>query len=49
MAFEQPFAGADLDARAGVGAVSAMEDIYGHDRVLDAALKQGYPYPVQSR
>ena len=28
------------------GVVYFMEDIYGHDQVLDTALKQGYPYPV---
>jgi murein L,D-transpeptidase YcbB/YkuD len=31
------------------GVVFFMDDIYGHDRVLDAALKQGYPYPAQPR
>jgi murein L,D-transpeptidase YcbB/YkuD len=31
------------------GVVYFMDDIYGHDQLLDAALKQGYPYPVQSR
>jgi L,D-transpeptidase YcbB len=31
------------------GVVYFMDDIYGHDKVLDAALKQGRPYPVQSR
>ena len=31
------------------GGVFFMDDIYGHDRVLDAALKQGYPYPAQPR
>lgn len=25
-----------------------VDDIYGHDRALDAALAQGYPYPVKS-
>ena len=24
-----------------------VEDIYGHDRALDAALARGYPYPVK--
>jgi murein L,D-transpeptidase YcbB/YkuD len=24
-----------------------VEDIYGHDRALDTALAQGYPYPVK--
>jgi hypothetical protein len=24
-----------------------VDDIYGHDRTLDAALAQGYPYPVK--
>ena len=24
-----------------------VDDIYGHDRALDAALAQGYPYPVK--
>ncbi|MEZ5287528.1 MAG: L,D-transpeptidase family protein [Vicinamibacterales bacterium] len=28
------------------GVVFFVEDIYGHDRALDAALGQGYPYPV---
>ena len=28
------------------GVVYFLEDIYGHDKVLDAALKQGYPYPT---
>jgi murein L,D-transpeptidase YcbB/YkuD len=27
------------------GVVYFVGDIYGHDRVLDAALRQGYPYP----
>lgn len=31
------------------GVVYFMEDIYGHDKALDAALKQGYPYPAQPR
>jgi murein L,D-transpeptidase YcbB/YkuD len=31
------------------GVVFFMDDIYGHDRVLDAALKQGYPFPAQPR
>ena len=31
------------------GVVYFMDDIYGHDKVLDAALKEGYPYPVQTR
>lgn len=31
------------------GVVYFMEDIYGHDAVLDGALKQGYPYPAQPR
>lgn len=25
-----------------------VEDIYGHDKALDAALAQGYPYPVKA-
>jgi hypothetical protein len=24
-----------------------MDDIYGHDRTLDAALQSGYPYPAK--
>lgn len=24
-----------------------VDDIYGHDRALDAALQHGYPYPVR--
>jgi hypothetical protein len=24
-----------------------VEDIYGHDRALDAALSRGYPYPLK--
>jgi murein L,D-transpeptidase YcbB/YkuD len=31
------------------GVVYFLEDIYGHDTVLDAALKQGYPYPASLR
>ena len=31
------------------GVVYFMDDIYGHDKVLDAALKEGYPYLVQTR
>lgn len=31
------------------GVVFFMEDIYGHDRALDAALEQGYPYPARVR
>ena len=27
--------------------VSFVDDIYGHDRQLDAALEQGYPYPTK--
>jgi murein L,D-transpeptidase YcbB/YkuD len=30
------------------GVVFFVDDIYGHDRALDAALTQGYPYPVKS-
>jgi L,D-transpeptidase YcbB len=30
------------------GMLFFVEDIYGHDRALDAALGQGYPYPVKS-
>ena len=29
------------------GVVSFVGDIYGHDRQLDAALEQGYPYPTK--
>jgi murein L,D-transpeptidase YcbB/YkuD len=29
--------------------VHFVDDIYGHDRELDAALTRGYPYPVHSR
>ena len=29
------------------GVVFFVEDIYGHDRALDAALGRGYPYPVK--
>ncbi len=29
------------------GVVFFVEDIYGHDRALDAALARGYPYPVK--
>jgi murein L,D-transpeptidase YcbB/YkuD len=29
------------------GVVFFVDDIYGHDRQLDAALKQGYPYPTR--
>jgi murein L,D-transpeptidase YcbB/YkuD len=29
------------------GMVFFVDDIYGHDRVLDGALRQGYPYPVR--
>ncbi|MEP7117670.1 MAG: L,D-transpeptidase family protein, partial [Acidobacteriota bacterium] len=29
------------------GVVFFVTDIYGHDRALDAALQQGYPYPVK--
>jgi murein L,D-transpeptidase YcbB/YkuD len=29
------------------GVVFFVEDIYGHDRALDAALERGYPYPVK--
>jgi murein L,D-transpeptidase YcbB/YkuD len=29
------------------GVVFFVEDIYGHDRQLDAALEQGYPYPTR--
>ncbi len=31
------------------GVVYFLEDIYGHDTVLDAALTQGYPYPATVR
>ena len=31
------------------GVVFFMDDIYGHDRALDTALKQGYPYPARPR
>jgi murein L,D-transpeptidase YcbB/YkuD len=30
------------------GVVSFSEDIYAHDKALDAALVQGYPYPTKS-
>jgi L,D-transpeptidase YcbB len=30
------------------GVVFFAEDIYGHDRALDAALAQGYPYPTRN-
>ena len=30
------------------GVVFFVDDIYGHDRELDAALKRGYPYPVKA-
>jgi murein L,D-transpeptidase YcbB/YkuD len=29
------------------GVVFFVDDIYGHDRALDAALRQGYPYPTK--
>jgi murein L,D-transpeptidase YcbB/YkuD len=29
------------------GVMFFVDDIYGHDRALDAALEQGYPYPVK--
>jgi murein L,D-transpeptidase YcbB/YkuD len=29
------------------GVVFFVDDIYGHDRALDAALQHGYPYPVR--
>lgn len=29
------------------GVAYFVDDIYGHDRALDAALDQGYPYPVR--
>jgi murein L,D-transpeptidase YcbB/YkuD len=29
------------------GVVFFVDDIYGHDRQLDAALRQGYPYPTK--
>jgi murein L,D-transpeptidase YcbB/YkuD len=29
------------------GVVFFVDDIYGHDRQLDAALRQGYPYPTR--
>ena len=29
------------------GVLFFMEDIYGHDRELDAALQRGYPFPVK--
>ena len=31
------------------GVVFFMDDIYGHDRVLDEALRRGYPYPSSPR
>ena len=30
------------------GVLFFVEDIYGHDRQLDTALKQGYPYPTKA-
>jgi murein L,D-transpeptidase YcbB/YkuD len=27
------------------GVLQFVQDIYGHDRALDLALKRGYPYP----
>ena len=30
------------------GVAFFVDDIYGHDRALDAALAQGYPYPVKA-
>jgi L,D-transpeptidase YcbB len=30
------------------GVIFFMDDIYGHDRELDAALRRGYPYPVKT-
>jgi murein L,D-transpeptidase YcbB/YkuD len=30
------------------GVMLFVEDIYGHDRALDAALARGYPYPVKN-
>ena len=30
------------------GVMFFVEDIYGHDRALDAALARGYPYPVKN-
>jgi hypothetical protein len=29
------------------GVVFFVDDIFGHDRALDAALAQGYPYPAR--
>jgi hypothetical protein len=29
------------------GVVFFVDDIYGHDRALDVALREGYPYPVR--
>ncbi len=29
------------------GVLFFVEDIYGHDRALDAALERGYPYPFK--
>jgi hypothetical protein len=29
------------------GVLFFMDDIYGHDRALDTALQNGYPYPVK--
>lgn len=30
------------------GVIFFVDDIYGHDRALDAALSQGYPFPVRT-
>jgi murein L,D-transpeptidase YcbB/YkuD len=30
------------------GTIAFMDDIYGHDRALDGALKQGYPFPTKA-
>jgi L,D-transpeptidase YcbB len=30
------------------GLIFFVEDIYGHDKALDAALQRGYPYPVKN-
>ena len=30
------------------GTIFFVEDIYGHDRALDAALSRGYPFLVRS-
>jgi len=31
------------------GVLFFVDDIYGHDRALDAALMRGYPYPTKGQ